>query len=103
MLSINAKREPFRIFERKRKKQNLSVLLELTDIRDIILNSWTENEFNKVFADPRVKGPKEEKTEWLNNLVEIQGKINKEEKLALADFQTVQSVSDWLNFEPEAE
>lgn len=92
-----------RIFERKRKNQNLSVLVELTDIRDIILNSWTENEFNKVFADPQVKGPKEEKTEWLNNLVEIQGKINKEEKLALADFQTVQSISEWLNFEPEAE
>lgn len=88
-----------RIFDRKRKNQNLSILLELSDIRDIVLNSWTENEFNKVFADPRVKGPKEEKTEWLNKLVEVQNKIGKEEKLAMADFQTVQAITEWLSFE----
>ncbi len=64
---------------------------------------WLKGNYEEIICNPsRIKYYRD-LTSQLNNLVEIQGKIKKEEKLALADFQTVQSVSDWPNFEPEVE
>lgn len=86
------------ILKRKRAagSSELTHLLVLSDIREVILSSWTANQFNEVFADPNVKGAKEERTEWLNIIVSIESKITKQEKLTLQDYKAVDSVKTWL-------
>lgn len=86
------------ILRRKRAagSSELTHLLVLSDIREVILSSWTANQFNEVFADPNIKGAKEERTEWLNTLVLIETKITKQEKLTLQDYKAVDSVKTWL-------
>ncbi len=85
------------ILKRKRAANTeLDHLLVLSDIRDVILASWTANQFNEVFADPNIKGAKEERTEWLNTIVSIESKITKQEKLAQQDYKAVDSVKKWL-------
>lgn len=89
------------IFERMRDNPNLKHLIELQDVRPIILESWTENGFKDIFCDPERKGNKEETTEWLNKLVEVNNKINKNEKLSQFDFETVSNISIWFNKQNE--
>lgn len=85
-----------KIFDRRRKNSQATRYIELEDIRDIILTSWTENHFDDYFSNPQIKGKKEEKTQWLNKLVEIRNKIDKEEKLTESDFQIVQYTANWF-------
>ena len=71
-------------------------LLELSDVREIALSSWTENGFDKLLGDKTMSGRKEERTEWLNNLVKTQEKLKKEEKLTMSDYQIVKNITDWF-------
>lgn len=85
------------ILKRKRESGGaLEHLLVLSDIRDIILSSWTANQFDKVFANPNMKGTKEERTEWINQIVSVESKLTKKENLSLQDFKLVESVRNWL-------